>query len=570
MRYLLTIALCLLALLALVATGDAANQRVLSDCDGWTANPTPASGDSCYDTTLNEWTYYDGTNWRCSSEQSGIINVLCPPYNVAPRAATTASVTGMQLALDRMKNWTTSGLRDFKCIYLGEDVVILNASIKYDTDNSSNLFCMYSHGNGGLQFTEDDAAYGLRIAGTGETNLVWFDRVTLTGGGSNTGPLNLVECDQCAQVWFTNGKISDPSYTGIEFIQGGHITIDNNLFTENVTHDTDMAYIRAKGAVSDFSVTNNRSENASNSTASLLAFSAASATTVDQLIFSFNVERGSGLRSLADFSYSNAIITGGVFIGNTAQGFSVACLDFQGQNSNSFSKILIQGNVCDGLTATPATYGIPVNDMVDSIIQGNVITQADAAFYFQGQNDRVLVKDNILKSITDYGVFIQHLHENFVIDGLWVDGATTADVRAAAGTSSGGNIIKNVWATDGSNPIITLDSTGWDHATDSLELANGVQVETCGATLTLTPVYRKVHLAVTASPCVITLAEPGTNGVDFTATVLSTSGTTADIADDGSIANLSAAWNGGVGDTLQLQYIRSTLAYWAETSRSDN
>ncbi len=604
----------MLFLAALVVPVEAKNQRVLADCDGWTSSPTPADGDSCYDTTLDSWWYYDGSTWNvgprgstvaalpstCTSGESRRLtdggakdsivwcdgsntwrcedeftkhelNPYCPPYNADATLTDGTNHTAMQALLDRAKDWTVNLKQRYWGIDMGCDVLTINSDLEFDPNpNTSTLLHIYSHCEGGMNFTGTSGAgtYGLKFAGAaGNGNIIHLDRLQITGAGGTSGPESALWLNNQVQVWITNNRIGGGTKYDLRLSgTSGHTLVQGNIFGEGSAGDADGAYIKLEGSHAEIIIDANMSEGA---VEGLLSDFLQGANNYSATAFRFtnNAHRGNSIQSLVNFNYNDVTITSGIIADNTGIQIEDVGINLAGTNNSLFDTMVVSGNALVG-DSTKTNTCIKVNDATNMTIADNQCKSFDKGMVLNGTLVRVGAYRNAFQDTDTTCVELNGAYSFTEIDGVDCDGAATADIDVNA-TSGGNNRIANIVATDGSVPI--LDTTSLTHVTDVLELADRVQQETCTTTLTLTPVYKKVHLAGT-NACAVTMAERPGNGQDITIAVTASGGNIT-LADSGGVVELAGGvtWTADtVNDTLKLHYLSDTVTNWVEISRADN
>jgi hypothetical protein len=517
----------------------------------------------------------DGVTWRCQDEYTKHeLNPYCPPYNAEADATDGTNHTAMQALLTRALSWDAGDAPTFWSVYLGEDVLTINSTLETEPNpETSTLVHIFSHGNGGLKFT-GGGAYGWKIGGTVVGNIIKMNDIQLIGSGVTTSPTALLDIDGQTQVYLNRVKISGPYPYGVQTSgANGHTSIANGLCTENAVGPVGGACIYLNGSSnSELIIEGNMGEGAvEGSELAWLRFG--NSATVNVFRFINNGTRGNSWDCMIDMTGSNNIIIDGVITNNVAMELDVCGFDLRSTAGNSVDELIIANNSLSGCTDACGTtdVGIAIFDASNVIVSNNVIQDFDYGLKLDGTTTGFRSSGNIYDDIATTCVDIAGSYSYLDIGPYSCDGGATADL-SVIGTSSGNNHIQGVVATDGSVPILT--TTNLDHATDTLELANAVQQEACTTTLTLTPVYKNIHLAGT-NACAVTIAERPGNGQDITIAVTASGGdiTLAESTHSAGVVELAGGvtWTAGtVNDVLKLTYLSDTVTNWVETGRSDN
>ena len=521
----------------------------------------------------------DGVTWRCEDEYTKkILNPYCPPYNAKADATDGTNHAALQAVCTRAVTFGSGDVPSFWTIDLGPDVLTINSTVECDNATSSTLLTIQSNGHGGLKFTNAGESYGLIVGGTTTGNNLVLRNLTLHGNGASDGPDKLLYLDRQVQVLMDGLKIADASLDGVYMKSVGHVRAVNNLCTENAVHDADGSCFALDGTNVDVVFDNNNIEGAVAGSLATFVRIATNSTTVAGFQLTNTNHRGTSWYSMVAFNKANISVTRMILANNTAMQLQHSGFNLGATGTSTISGIIAQNILlgCDSGCATELV-GIRLFDTLDLVVTDNHIEGFPKGINLNGTTENVRLIDNKME-VGTHGVHSEFTTTNLVIDGLEVDGASTGDV-VTAGTSGGGNAMRNVWSSDGSPPI--FDLTGWRHETDSIEYAPRVQTETCAdntvgsspQTLTLNPYYQFIKVT-NADPdsCDITMGETnGTNGAKFNLVVVADGASTVDFADTAGVSELAGAFSAGVWDSIAMEYTGATTPdRWVETSRSDN
>jgi len=507
----------------------------------------------------------DASNtWRCEAEYShAFIDPACPPYNAT--VAASDSSTAIQAAIDRAELSVPTGNSSRMTIKFRDDYTVTSGLVfNAGASTTANLHFVGT-GNSGLICNYSGSTPCLTVKGDAVINHAYFEGFKMRGGTSR--PDELLRLTSLAQATIRSSNFSDAQIYGIRTTLAQHLVIsDSHLYNNNKGSAGCFIYISNED--SRVRIVNNAFEGKVGSLTHLICLGGNS---IEALVVSGNAhfadEIAGFIRLLQDTTILGGIVANNSILNINAKAFDMAT----GTGTRQFK---LSGNTFTALAG--ATHGFEISNWIDSEASGNTFEGFGFGARIIGASARYQFKDNIIDA--DTACFVQGngsgAYSDTEIDGNSCAGATTS-VMIALATSNGNNRVAGWMLAD---PTVRALGRKWDFtggmdaATDSLQFADGVQSETCpDGGLSLTPYYKQINLDVTGSSCPIILNEVAVNGQYIDIVVARASGTTANIADDGSIANLSGAWTGALGDVLSLLYTNAgSIAYWVERSNSDN
>lgn len=509
----------------------------------------------------------DGSEFRCVVEYTrGLVPAACTPYN-ATETDTNAGPE-MQAWLDRLEDSKGPGsnVRRLTGVVNGEYTT--TQALSYDITGSALQATLRGNGISGIRCNVASVDC-LTVTSDVVTNN--FHMLDFRMRGGTNRPTSLLRLVSVAQATIRNSNFSDFATYAIHTTLSQHLNITGSILHNNTVAANAGCFIYAANEDSRLSIVSNSFEGRTGSVSYAVCLGG---NTIESVVIMGNRHFSDEIAGFVKALQNTTLIAGDISH-NKILNINEKAVDLSSNVTSGTIQVNLDSNTFTAVAG--ATHGIEIASWIDSTAIGNTITGFDFGFRIIGASARWKALGNNIDA--DTSCFIQgngsgtYVNTEVGNNSCGSTAGTATSVMLLRATSSGFNRVWGWRYTDSTVRGIAakwnISGAAMDDATDSLEFA-GVQQETCGSSLTLNVYSRQVDLNVTGSPCTITLGEVAINGQLVTIVVTQVSGSTANIADDGSIANLSAAFAGGLGDAITLRYVNDSVAYWAEVARSDN